>query len=35
MDTAATALWLLGVTEPSDWMGQPVTTAYTAVVAAD
>jgi predicted AlkP superfamily pyrophosphatase or phosphodiesterase len=35
MDTAATALWLLGVTEPSDWIGQPVTTAYTAVVAAD
>jgi predicted AlkP superfamily pyrophosphatase or phosphodiesterase len=33
MDTAATALWLLGVSEPSNWAGQPVTDAYNAVVA--
>lgn len=35
MDTAATALWLLGVEAPSDWAGRPVTAAYTepAVVA--
>jgi arylsulfatase A-like enzyme len=34
MDTAATVLWLLAVAEPADWAGQPVTNAYTAVVAA-
>ena len=28
MDTAATALWLLGVPVPSDWDGKPVTTAF-------
>jgi predicted AlkP superfamily pyrophosphatase or phosphodiesterase len=33
MDTAATALWLLGVSEPSDWAGQPVTGAYTSLAA--
>jgi predicted AlkP superfamily pyrophosphatase or phosphodiesterase len=27
-DTAATALWLLGVTEPSAWAGTPVTEAF-------
>ena len=33
MDTAATALWLLGVSEPSNWTGQPVTDAYNCIVA--
>jgi arylsulfatase A-like enzyme len=28
MDTAATALWLLGIDEPSDWAGKAVTDAY-------
>lgn len=28
MDTASTALWLLGVDEPADWMGMPVTAAF-------
>jgi predicted AlkP superfamily pyrophosphatase or phosphodiesterase len=28
VDTAATALWLLGVTAPSSWDGRPVTSAY-------
>lgn len=28
MDTASTALWLLGVEEPADWMGAPVTGAF-------
>jgi predicted AlkP superfamily pyrophosphatase or phosphodiesterase len=37
MDTAATALWLLGVPLPADWAGRPVTTAFTAAArrAAD
>lgn len=30
MDTAATVLWLLGVQEPSDWTGTPVTDAFHA-----
>jgi predicted AlkP superfamily pyrophosphatase or phosphodiesterase len=30
MDTAATVLWLLAVTGPADWSGQPVLGAYTA-----
>ena len=34
MDTAATVLWLLAVTGPADWSGQPVLGAYTAAVAA-
>ena len=29
MDTAATVLWLLGVNEPAEWVGQPVASAYT------
>jgi arylsulfatase A-like enzyme len=33
MDTAATVLWLLTVAQPSDWAGQPVISAYDAVVA--
>ena len=33
MDTAATALWLLGVSEPPNWTGQPVIDAYNSVVA--
>jgi arylsulfatase A-like enzyme len=28
MDTAATALWLLGVTAPEGWLGTPVTAAF-------
>jgi arylsulfatase A-like enzyme len=35
MDTAATALWLLGVTAPDSWTGRPVTSAFEhpAIVA--
>ena len=29
MDTASTVLFLLGVAEPSDWMGTPVRTAFS------
>jgi hypothetical protein len=28
MDTAATVLWLLGLTEQSDWVGEAVIRAY-------
>ncbi|MGH7677625.1 MAG: alkaline phosphatase family protein [Gemmatimonadaceae bacterium] len=28
MDTAATALWILGLQAPGDWVGKPVTTAF-------
>jgi arylsulfatase A-like enzyme len=28
MDTASTALWLLGVAEPQDWLGTPVSAAF-------
>lgn len=36
MDTAATALWLLGTPAPSDWIGAPVRAAFEgAVVAAN
>ena len=31
MDTAATVLWLLGLTEQSDWVGAAVTRAYAQV----
>jgi predicted AlkP superfamily pyrophosphatase or phosphodiesterase len=31
MDTAATALWLLSIDRPSDWMGRPVVDAYQDV----
>jgi phosphopentomutase len=31
MDTAATALWLLGLSTPPDWAGQPVQRAFTDV----
>jgi arylsulfatase A-like enzyme len=30
MDTAATVLWLLGITGPPDWAGQPVVEAFAA-----
>ncbi len=30
MDTAATALWLLSLDEPADWVGRPVVDAYYA-----
>jgi predicted AlkP superfamily pyrophosphatase or phosphodiesterase len=28
MDTAATAMWMLGIPAPSDWIGKPVTSAF-------
>lgn len=34
MDTAATALWLLGVEAPADWVGRPVTTPFQPVTVA-
>ncbi|HWK89888.1 MAG TPA: ectonucleotide pyrophosphatase/phosphodiesterase [Longimicrobium sp.] len=34
MNTAATALWLLGVPVPSNWEGKPVTTAFQAPAPA-
>ena len=34
MDTAATVLWLLAVSQPADWVGQPVVQAFTSTVAA-
>jgi predicted AlkP superfamily pyrophosphatase or phosphodiesterase len=34
MDTAATALWLLGVPVPTRWEGRPVTQAFKAGAAA-
>lgn len=34
MDTAATALWLLGVQVPENWAGAPVTAAFTAPAVA-
>jgi arylsulfatase A-like enzyme len=34
MDTAATVLWLLAVSGPADWAGQPVLDAYATAVAA-
>ena len=33
MDTAATALWLLGVAEPQSWTGRPVTTAFESAAS--
>lgn len=30
MDTASTVLWLLGVAEPADWAGAPITGAFQA-----
>jgi predicted AlkP superfamily pyrophosphatase or phosphodiesterase len=32
MDTASTVLWLLGVDEPTEWLGSPVTSAFTTDV---
>ena len=34
MDTAATALWILGVDRPADWIGSPVTSAFTSQALA-
>lgn len=34
MDTAATALWLLGIDGPCDWAGHPVTRAYNSTRGA-
>jgi hypothetical protein len=30
MDTASTVLWLLGISEPTDWVGTPVVAAFAA-----
>lgn len=34
MDTASTVVWLLGLSEPTDWAGSPVTDAFAAPPAA-
>ena len=34
MDTAATVLWLLGVDAPANWVGKPVTRAFSPTFAA-
>ncbi len=34
-DTASSVLWLLGLKEPSDWAGNPVTSAFAALPAAN
>jgi predicted AlkP superfamily pyrophosphatase or phosphodiesterase len=34
MDTASTVLWLLGLDEPTDWAGSPVTSAFVPVPGA-
>jgi predicted AlkP superfamily pyrophosphatase or phosphodiesterase len=34
MDTAATALWLLGVSAPEAWVGRPVAAAFSAMTVA-
>lgn len=34
MDTAATALWMLGVVTPTDWVGRPVSAAFSITLAA-
>jgi arylsulfatase A-like enzyme len=33
MDTASTVLWLLGLEEPTEWIGSPITRAFTAPVS--
>jgi arylsulfatase A-like enzyme len=35
MDTASTVLWLLGLDEPTDWAGSPVTQAFAAPGVSD
>jgi arylsulfatase A-like enzyme len=34
MDTASTVLWMLGLTEPTDWLGTPVVAAFNAGAGA-
>lgn len=34
MDTAATAMWLLGISTPSEWVGKPVTSAFDSRILA-
>jgi arylsulfatase A-like enzyme len=34
MDTASTVLWLLGMDEPTDWLGTPVVGAFAAPIRA-
>ncbi|MBA3889672.1 MAG: alkaline phosphatase family protein [Gemmatimonadaceae bacterium] len=33
MDTAATALWLLGIHAPAEWVGHPVASAFTSGIS--
>lgn len=33
MDTAATALWLLGIHAPAEWVGNPVASAFTGTIS--
>jgi predicted AlkP superfamily pyrophosphatase or phosphodiesterase len=35
MDTASTVLWLLGLSEPTEWAGTPVIDAFSPVAAPD
>jgi predicted AlkP superfamily pyrophosphatase or phosphodiesterase len=35
MDTASTVLWLLGLDEPAEWAGSPVTSAFASTPASD
>jgi predicted AlkP superfamily pyrophosphatase or phosphodiesterase len=35
MDTAASALWMLGINAPESWTGKPVTSAFTSTTAAN
>jgi arylsulfatase A-like enzyme len=35
IDTASTALWLLGLSEPTEWHGAPIEAAFHRVSAAD
>jgi predicted AlkP superfamily pyrophosphatase or phosphodiesterase len=34
MDTAATALWMLGVNTPTEWVGRPIQAAFTVAAVA-
>lgn len=35
MDTASTALWLLGLSEPTEWSGSPVAAAFETALSAE
>jgi arylsulfatase A-like enzyme len=34
MDTAATVMWLLGVDAPANWVGRPISNAFSPTFAA-